>query len=123
MFFICKSMFLTSMDLSTPLCVFAGPVEVCDDHSCDNGGQCIQEWSYYTCNCDSTSFVGPTCSDGKLSLAALHTQVGLYYSHHRCKNVLLRFFLFLNWLGGPLILPFASLPLFSLEVAPSLKPS
>ena len=52
--------------LATLWCaVDVGPVKVCSDHSCDNRGECVQEWSYYRCNCDMTSFVGDTCSDGR----------------------------------------------------------
>jgi len=56
--------------------VSVGPVEVCDDHSCANSGQCIQEWSYYRCDCDMTSFTGDTCTEGQ------HTcTVRLTFSH------------------------------------------
>ncbi|ELU16319.1 hypothetical protein CAPTEDRAFT_22004, partial [Capitella teleta] len=40
-----------------------GPTTQCTDTSCDNGGLCVQEWNTYSCECDRTSFTGPTCSD------------------------------------------------------------
>ena len=37
---------------------------LCTMESCSNGGECIQEWNTFTCDCDLTSFTGPTCDDG-----------------------------------------------------------
>jgi len=37
---------------------------VCTAQSCSNGGECIQEWNTFSCNCDLTSFTGPTCDNG-----------------------------------------------------------
>lgn len=37
----------------------------CTHDICANYGTCVQQWSSYTCDCDMTSFSGPTCSDGK----------------------------------------------------------
>uniref|UniRef100_T1J5X7 Uncharacterized protein n=1 Tax=Strigamia maritima TaxID=126957 RepID=T1J5X7_STRMM len=42
-----------------------GPSTKCSPHACANRGVCIQQWNSYTCDCDMTSFTGPTCSDGK----------------------------------------------------------
>jgi len=33
---------------------------------CENGGLCIQQWNTFTCQCDMTSFTGPTCGQGKI---------------------------------------------------------
>lgn len=41
----------------------AGPVIKCSVNACANDGVCVQMWNSYTCDCDMTSFSGPTCSD------------------------------------------------------------
>lgn len=43
----------------------AGPTRQCAPDSCKNGGLCEQQWDSYYCDCDLTSFTGPTCSDGE----------------------------------------------------------
>ncbi|GBO40028.1 hypothetical protein AVEN_29789-1 [Araneus ventricosus] len=43
-----------------------GPVTKCSTTACANRGICVQMWNSYTCDCDMTSYTGPTCSDGKL---------------------------------------------------------
>ncbi|XP_066961792.1 neurexin 1 isoform X2 [Macrobrachium rosenbergii] len=46
--------------------VFAGcdgPSTKCHRNACANGGTCVQQWNSYSCNCDMTSYTGPTCSD------------------------------------------------------------
>ncbi|CAL4079401.1 unnamed protein product, partial [Meganyctiphanes norvegica] len=40
-----------------------GPSTKCHPNACANGGSCVQQWNSYSCNCDMTSFTGPTCSD------------------------------------------------------------
>ncbi|KAK3867252.1 hypothetical protein Pcinc_027284 [Petrolisthes cinctipes] len=40
-----------------------GPSTKCHQEACANGGTCVQQWNSYSCNCDMTSFTGPTCSD------------------------------------------------------------
>lgn len=42
-----------------------GPTRKCTEKPCENGGECIQQWDSYYCDCDLTSFTGPTCGDGK----------------------------------------------------------
>jgi len=37
---------------------------MCTVESCSNGGECIQEWSTFSCDCDLTTFTGPTCDEG-----------------------------------------------------------
>ncbi|XP_042239810.1 neurexin-1-like isoform X1 [Homarus americanus] len=44
-----------------------GPSTKCHRNACANGGNCIQQWNSYSCNCDMTSFTGPTCSDESTS--------------------------------------------------------
>ncbi|XP_064212008.1 neurexin 1 [Tribolium castaneum] len=39
----------------------------CSHNVCANGGICVQQWHSYTCDCDMTSFTGPTCSDESVS--------------------------------------------------------
>ncbi|XP_046600908.1 neurexin-1 isoform X2 [Neodiprion lecontei] len=39
------------------------PGKRCTHDVCANHGTCVQQWNSYTCDCDMTSFTGPTCSD------------------------------------------------------------
>ncbi|CAH1113681.1 unnamed protein product [Psylliodes chrysocephalus] len=39
----------------------------CSHNVCANAGKCVQQWTSYTCDCDMTSFTGPTCSDESVS--------------------------------------------------------
>lgn len=41
-----------------------GPTK-CSQNACANRGLCVQQWNAYACECDMTSFTGPTCYDGK----------------------------------------------------------
>lgn len=41
-----------------------GPTK-CSHNACANRGVCVQQWNTYACDCDMTSFTGPTCYDGK----------------------------------------------------------
>jgi hypothetical protein len=41
-----------------------GPVQVCSPDSCDNMGVCVQKWNSIKCECNMTSYTGPTCSEG-----------------------------------------------------------
>ena len=40
-----------------------GPSSQCHEDACSNGGVCLQQWNSYSCNCDMTSYTGPTCND------------------------------------------------------------
>ncbi|XP_075221682.1 neurexin 1-like [Lycorma delicatula] len=35
----------------------------CSHNICSNRGVCVQQWNSYTCDCDMTSYTGPTCSE------------------------------------------------------------
>ncbi|TGZ57018.1 Neurexin-3-alpha [Temnothorax longispinosus] len=39
------------------------PGKKCTHDLCANHGLCVQQWNSYTCDCDMTSFTGPTCND------------------------------------------------------------
>ncbi|CAH0689956.1 unnamed protein product [Spodoptera exigua] len=39
-----------------------GPTK-CTHNACANKGVCVQQWNTYVCDCDLTSFTGPTCYD------------------------------------------------------------
>ncbi|XP_076637715.1 neurexin 1 isoform X2 [Colletes latitarsis] len=39
----------------------------CTHDLCSNHGTCVQQWNSYTCDCDMTSFSGPTCNDEAVS--------------------------------------------------------
>ncbi|XP_031785413.1 neurexin-1 isoform X3 [Nasonia vitripennis] len=43
------------------------PGKKCTHDMCANHGTCVQQWNSYTCDCDMTSFSGPTCSDEAVS--------------------------------------------------------
>lgn len=40
-----------------------GPTK-CSQNACANRGVCVQQWNAYACECDMTSYTGPTCYDG-----------------------------------------------------------
>ena len=40
--------------------------EKCAQNICENHGLCIQQWQTNICNCDMTSYSGPTCSKGNI---------------------------------------------------------
>lgn len=42
----------------------SAPVTRCSSTACANRGVCVQLWNSYTCDCDLTTFSGPTCADG-----------------------------------------------------------
>ncbi|KAK9310049.1 hypothetical protein QLX08_000515 [Tetragonisca angustula] len=39
------------------------PGKKCTHDLCSNHGTCVQQWNSYTCDCDMTSFTGPTCNE------------------------------------------------------------
>ncbi|XP_023310853.1 neurexin-1-like [Anoplophora glabripennis] len=39
----------------------------CSHNVCANAGICVQQWNSYTCDCDMTTYTGPTCSDESVS--------------------------------------------------------
>lgn len=41
-----------------------GPTK-CSQNACANRGTCVQQWNAYACECDMTSYTGPTCFDGE----------------------------------------------------------
>lgn len=41
-----------------------GPTK-CSQNACANRGLCVQQWNAYACECDMTSYTGPTCYDGE----------------------------------------------------------
>ncbi|KAL1460776.1 hypothetical protein WDU94_012727 [Cyamophila willieti] len=52
---------LIPSSLTTPGCL--GHNNKCSQHVCANRGVCVQQWNSFTCDCDMTSYTGPTCSD------------------------------------------------------------
>lgn len=44
-----------------------GPTK-CSQNACANRGICVQQWNAYACECDMTTYSGPTCYDGKISI-------------------------------------------------------
>ena len=45
----------------------SAPVTRCSSTACANRGICVQLWNSYQCDCDLTSYQGPTCADGMLT--------------------------------------------------------
>ncbi|KAG5671262.1 hypothetical protein PVAND_001469 [Polypedilum vanderplanki] len=43
-----------------------GPTK-CSQNACANHGTCVQQWNAYACECDMTSYTGPTCYDESVS--------------------------------------------------------
>lgn len=43
-----------------------GPTK-CSQNACANRGVCVQQWNAYACECDMTSYTGPTCYDESVS--------------------------------------------------------
>lgn len=41
-----------------------GPAK-CSQNACANRGVCVQQWNAYACECDMTTYSGPTCYDGE----------------------------------------------------------
>ncbi|KAJ6218579.1 hypothetical protein RDWZM_009736 [Blomia tropicalis] len=42
----------------------SAPINRCSSTACANRGICVQLWNSYTCDCDLTTYSGPTCTDG-----------------------------------------------------------
>lgn len=42
----------------------SAPITRCSSTACANRGICVQLWNSYTCDCDLTTYSGPTCADG-----------------------------------------------------------
>ena len=47
----------------------------CEEGACRNGGRCLSQMNGVVCDCDMTSFTGPTCADG-----ILYTSIGISLS-------------------------------------------
>lgn len=45
-----------------------GPTK-CSQNACANRGVCVQQWNAYACECDMTTYSGPTCYDGEYNIA------------------------------------------------------
>ncbi|XP_017847809.1 neurexin-1 isoform X2 [Drosophila busckii] len=43
-----------------------GPTK-CSQNACANRGICVQQWNAYACECDMTSYTGPTCYDESIA--------------------------------------------------------
>ncbi|KAL9901022.1 neurexin 1 isoform 4-T10 [Glossina fuscipes fuscipes] len=43
-----------------------GPTK-CSQNACANRGVCVQQWNAYVCECDLTSYTGPTCYDESIA--------------------------------------------------------
>lgn len=53
-----------SVFVKTEIQYITGHNTKCSHNVCANRGVCVQQWNSYTCDCDMTSYTGPTCSDG-----------------------------------------------------------
>ncbi|XP_037707365.1 neurexin-1 isoform X5 [Drosophila subpulchrella] len=43
-----------------------GPTK-CSQNACANRGNCVQQWNAYACECEMTSYTGPTCYDESIA--------------------------------------------------------
>ena len=48
-------------------------VSYCTPDTCSNRGVCQDAWISSACDCDLTSFTGPTCTDGRISFMSKST--------------------------------------------------
>jgi len=63
-------------------CRFAGavgPSDECTATTCRNGGVCVQHWHSWICDCQQTSFTGPTCNDGRQCSSLVFSFLCAYY--------------------------------------------
>ena len=43
----------------------SNPKKDCSSKICYNHGLCVEQWLNPVCDCDLTTFTGPSCADGK----------------------------------------------------------
>jgi len=55
---------------------------MCTAESCSNGGECIQEWDTFSCDCDLTSFTGPTCDNGYIVFYSLVKTLRCWFANY-----------------------------------------
>ncbi|GAB0092873.1 neurexin-1 [Sergentomyia squamirostris] len=56
-----------------------GPTK-CSQNACANRGTCVQQWNAYACECDMTSYTGPTCYDESVSYEFGHNRGIIQYT-------------------------------------------
>ncbi|XP_071453531.1 neurexin 1-like, partial [Hetaerina americana] len=47
--------------------VEGGSMSKCHTNTCANHGSCVQQWNSFECDCDMTSFTGPTCAEESIA--------------------------------------------------------
>ncbi|XP_046998627.1 neurexin-1 isoform X1 [Schistocerca americana] len=57
------SLLLDAVVPSTQVALGCEGSSKCSHNVCANRGVCVQQWNFYACDCDMTSYTGPTCSD------------------------------------------------------------
>lgn len=73
--------------ISWYLSLYSGPSTTCQEDSCANQGVCLQQWEGFSCDCSMTTFGGPLCNDGRISLFWLSV---LHYSFLLLKADIIR---------------------------------
>ncbi|XP_055677367.1 neurexin-1 isoform X2 [Lutzomyia longipalpis] len=56
-----------------------GPTK-CSQNACANRGTCVQQWNAYACECDMTSYTGPTCYDESVAYEFGHNRGIIQYT-------------------------------------------
>ncbi|XP_064621737.1 neurexin 1-like isoform X2 [Lineus longissimus] len=44
-----------------------GPTTQCSPGACENGGNCVQQWNSFICDCDMTSYSGARCNEPSIA--------------------------------------------------------
>lgn len=62
-----KNILANLLQHPVPLTTLGSPqvVSFCSADTCANRGVCLDQWISPACDCDLTSFTGPTCTDGR----------------------------------------------------------
>ncbi|PVD32369.1 hypothetical protein C0Q70_07803 [Pomacea canaliculata] len=63
------------------------PASQCQNDSCANGGRCVQQWNSFSCDCDMTSFSGPTCQAVESTTYRFGPGYGLIKFAHPAENL------------------------------------
>ena len=53
----------------------SNPQKDCSSKICYNHGICVEQWLNPVCNCDLTTFTGPSCADGNNKVYPMHVNL------------------------------------------------
>lgn len=86
-----------TLDLEERAKVTPGVKPGCSGHCtsygqhCRNGGQCLEKYNGYSCDCTLTAYDGPFCTEGKIQSQSCETIVTLNMSGYSFLNFTLWF--------------------------------